>query len=417
MQVPTDGMKISTNLTLKPGVYFLPSGLRITGDHVTLDGNGATLIGQARQGIGINVQGRNNIIICNLTILEYYHGIQATGCQDLVIEDCRITSTAEVPANTDFLNVWLPASESYGGGIFLNKVNGGAVRDNTLLHQMNGLHLYHCQNLNLERNNASYCSGWGFHLYETSDCLFEENWADYCCRYHPRGERHGHMGADAAGFLIVSSSCRNVFRRNMARMGGDGFFLAGMNAMLQNVDCSDNLFEENDGSYSPNIAFEATFSSRNVFRNNLANACNYGFWLGFSRHNTLENNQVNSNRQAGIAVENGVDFSVRDNHFEQNTHGILLWSKRLPDCEPNAPENDTSRDWKIENNSFIRNTKAIRIAANQDHGIRPLREDGAWGLPTPAPRQHIIRNNHFQQNAQVFDLVGVEDTDTVENII
>jgi parallel beta-helix repeat protein len=406
-------MKISTNLTLKPGVYDLPAGLKITADNLILDGNGAVLVGHDRQGAGVTIQGRKNVTIRNLVVMEYFHGIQAIDCELLVIEECRAASTAEVPPNTDFLNVWLPASETYGGGFFLHRVNGGAVRDNDLTHQMNGMHLYSCQNLNIERNNASYCSGWGFHLYETSDCLFENNWADYCCRYHPRGERHGHMGADAAGFLIVSGSCRNIFRRNMARMGGDGFFLAGMNAQYQDVGCNDNLFDENDGSYSPNIAFEATFSSGNIFRGNLANACNYGFWLGFSRRNTLENNQVVSNRQAGVAVENGVDFTLRQNRFELNQHGILLWSKRLPDCELNAPENDTSRDWMIEENSFVRNTKAIRIAANQDHGIRPLREDGAWGLPTPAPHHHTIQKNRFQHNVQDFDLVGVETTNII----
>src|SRR5690606_4799284 len=112
--------------------------------------------------------------------------------------------------------------------------------------------------------------GFGFHLYETCDSRFQNNVADYCCRYEPRGERKGHMGADAAAFLLVYGSSRNLFKHNFARLSGDGFFLAGLPPDAdQPVGCDFNEFEENDASFSPNIAFEATFSRRNVYRGNI----------------------------------------------------------------------------------------------------------------------------------------------------
>ena len=225
------------------------------------------------------------------------------------------------------------------------------------------------------------------------------------------------MGADAAGFLAVRGSCRNTFRGNLARMGGDGFFLAGMTPGFEPVGCDDNLFEGNDGSWSPNIAFEATFSRGNIYRDNLANRCNYGFWLGFSRDGVLEGNQVNGNRQAGIAVENGIHFHVSSNTFEDNAHGILLWSKRILDFEAGVPENDTSRDWLIEGNRFRGNMKAVRIAADQDHGIRPLPASGEWGFPAPRPRDHVIRRNRFEKNATDYDFLGAEGTMLEENEI
>src|SRR6266542_2472533 len=42
---PEDGMKITRDTRLAPGVYFLPHGIEVGADHVTLDGNGALLIG------------------------------------------------------------------------------------------------------------------------------------------------------------------------------------------------------------------------------------------------------------------------------------------------------------------------------------------------------------------------------------
>ena len=217
------------------------------------------------------------------------------------------------------------------------------------------------------------------------------------------------MGADATGFLIVSGASGNTFRRNYARLGGDGFFVAGLNPQFVFKPCNDNLFEENDVSYSPNIGFEATFCQRNTFRNNTAHYCNYGFWLGFSAENRLEQNQMNYCAQAGIAVENGYDFTVTGNNFYGNTHGILLWSKHIEQFASVVPQNDTSHDWTIEGNTFNRHDKAIRIAADQDHGIQPY-------PPGPKrPYDHIIRGNVIQDNRVGIELKEVENTTLGDN--
>jgi parallel beta-helix repeat protein len=185
---------------------------------------------------------------------------------------------------------------------------------------------------------------------------------------------------------------------------------------MEPVGCDDNLFEENDGSYTPNIAFEATFSRGNVYRNNFANYCNYGFWLGFSREFVIEDNRMLHNRQAGIAVENGVGFTVRRNTFQACGHGILLWSKYVPEFARSAPANDTSRDWLIEENIFTRCGKGVRIAANQDHGIRNL--DIQEGTPVaPRPHSHTIRKNEFQENRVGVELVNADRTIIAENLM
>jgi parallel beta-helix repeat protein len=410
MIIPIGGMVIRRDTVFQPGVYFLPQGISIVGDNVTLDGNGALLIGQKRSGRGVTINGRKNVTIKNLRLIEFEHGIYARGCRELTIRNCQITATNEIPPNTIFLDIWRSAQDPYGGGIMLWDVEDSQIVENDLQHQMVGLLTYNCKRLNVQRNLANYCSGFGFHLYGTSDSAFDDNFADYCCRYQPRGERAGHMGADAAGFLIVAGASRNTFRRNFARMGGDSFFIAGLNPRYEFRPCNDNLFEANDASLSPNIGFEATFCQGNTFRDNYANGCNYGFWLGFSGENTLENNQMYHNRQAGIAVENGYDFKARQNFFYGNTHGILLWSKRVAAFDSVVPKNDTSRHWLIENNTFIRNDKAIRIAADQDHGTRPI-DPGA-----PLPHSHTLRKNAIRDNRVGVELLRCERTLLDDNI-
>jgi len=375
------------------------------------------ITGVNRTGRGVTVQGHRGVTIKNLLVREYEHGIYANECSALTIAACQVTSTAEVPANTIFLDIWLPCEQAYGSGILLAKTVDARVLDNNLQHNMCGLLSYGCHNLEVRGNNASYCSGFGFHLFDTSDSIYEENCADYCCRWEPRGERRGHMGADSAGFLIIHNSSRNLLRRNLARLGGDGFFLAGLSPHFEPVPCNDNRFEENDGSYSPNIAFEATFSSGNVWVNNYANFCNYGFWLGFSSNGILEDNQITDCRQAGIATEMGFNFQVRRNTFQDNGHGILLWSKHIPEFIGPYPHNDNSYEWTIEQNTFVRNGKGVRIAANQDHGIRPYKvPQGLDPTRFCRPHDHSMQGNTFQDNRVAIEVLYTDRTVQQDNL-
>lgn len=409
--VPTDGMEIRCDTRLASGVYHLPNGIRIAADGITLDGAGALIVGSNRTGTGIRLEGRRGVTVRTVRLRDFHHGIRAEHCEGLTLAGNQITSTAEVAPNTIFLDIWLGPDAAYGGAILLNVVSASVVEGNDLQHQQSGLLTYDCRDLTVRRNQANYNSGYGIHLFGTSESLFEENSADYCCRFEPRegGLHYGHMGADATGFLIVHSSCRNTFRRNTARLGGDGFFLAGLAPDGRKVGCDDNLFEENDGSLSPNIAFEATFSCRNVWRRNHADRCNYGFWLGFSWDSVVEENRVVMNRQAGIAVENGHGFQVRGSNFQANGHGILLWTKRVDQFAESFPESLTSYDWTIEENTFTRNGKGIRIAADQDHGIRPMPEEVS-GQPETRPHDHRIHKNDIQDNRIGIDLYRADGT-------
>ena len=218
-----NGLRIEKDTKLEPKVYLLPEGITFDSDNVTLDGQGATILGMEKTGAGIKVSGRNNIVIKNLRLMNYYHGISIKQSKGIELENCRITSTAELPSNTLFLDIWKPASEAYGAAIFLDGVTDTKIHDNDLQHQMNGILSYHCKNLDVMNNITNYCSGFGFHLYETCDSTFADNYADYCCRYY-LSDSGSHLGADAAGFLIVQGSSRNVlnFSHTLDRACPDG---------------------------------------------------------------------------------------------------------------------------------------------------------------------------------------------------
>ena len=407
-----NGLRINQDTQLEPQVYMLPEGITIDSDNLTLDGRGATIMGSDRTGQGINVTGRKNVIVKNLCVMNYYHGVSIKKSMGIEIRNCTVTSTAEVPSNTLFLDIWKPAAEAYGAAIYLEQVTDTKIHDNDLQHQMNGILSYQCKRLDVTNNLANYCSGFGFHLFETSDSTYTNNYADYCCRYYLSGSA-SHLGADAAGFLIIFKSCNNVFRKNYARLGGDGFFLAGLTPSGIDVGCNNNLFEENDASYSPNNAFEGVFSKGNIYQGNKANHSNYGFWLGFSSDCTLKENQIYGNRQAGIAVENGLHFKVQDNDIQNNAHGILIWTRSYEFLRTVPDMNVTSSDWLIERNRLIQNKKAIRIAANQNHGVVHLDRDQS----PIAPSNHVIQNNEIRGNIIGIELEKVRDTQMDQNAL
>jgi parallel beta-helix repeat protein len=412
-----NGLTINKDTQLEPRVYSLPEGITIDSDNVTLDGHGATIIGNDKTASqGIKVLGRKNIIIKNLRVLNYYHGISIRNSTSIEICGCTITLTTEIQSNILFLDIWKPATDSYGGAIFLEQVTDAKIHDNDLQHQMNGILSYQCKGLNVANNLANYCSGFGFHVFETSDSIYTDNYADFCCRYY-LSDSSSHLGADAAGFLIVHKSCNNILRKNYARLGGDGFFLAGLTPDGIDVGCNHNLFEENDASYSPNNAFEGVFSRGNTYQRNKANHSNYGFWLGFSSDCTLKDNQIYHNRQAGIAVENGIHFDILNNDIQNNAHGILIWTRFYDFLKTVSDMNATSSNWLIERNKLLQNKKAIRIAANQDHGVRGLHE----GKSSVSPNNHIIQNNQIRGNVIGIELENVKDTqmdqNTLDNLI
>lgn len=119
------------------------------------------------------------------------------------------------------------------------------------------------------------------------------------------------------------------------------------------------------------------------------------------------------NRGAGLAVENGFGFIVRENAISANQHGILMWSRHVPRFVSTLPENDTCYDWLIEANEFSGNVKAIRVAANQDHGVRPL--NGSTSA-APTPRTYTIRNNHLQHNRVNFDMANAKTAERENNL-
>ncbi len=358
--IPSDGMLIHEDTRFAPGVYVLPNGLSIDADGISLEGEDTLIVSPQQSGVGISARGRKQITIRGLRLSGYYHAVRCDDCADVTIENMQVRGTYEIEGIDTFLYLWLPIEQVYGGAILLHGVSGGAVRGCDLQHQMNGILLYGCSKVTVEKNNASFNSGWGVYLSVTNDSIIADNQLDFCNRLYRRPEDGSiRAEADTAAIVLVKASSRNRFLRNSCLCGGDGVFVAGYEHPGKIDPCNDNLFEDNDCRLSPNNAIESTFSKGNIFRRNNASRCNYGFWMGFSWENTLEDNLIEFNRFVGIAAEHTHDFTMRHNTIRLNGEGVRLWT-RGGVVVPYWPGFEVSYDMTLEENTFETNRVGFR---------------------------------------------------------
>jgi len=335
--VPRDGQVFTASAVLVPGVYHLPNGVAIGASGVTLDLNGATLVGSGGNGTptyGVSAIGFSNVIVQNGNVRGYYYGVRVEGGSGVQVLHNDLSANWRDPASLGssppFLDINVGPNlgdrTNLGGGLFGRNLTNARIAGNTLRNQENGIDLYAVAASTIEDNDASDNTGWGIHLHASTGNTVRGNTADRCIRTNLN---------DSAGVLLVFGSNGNRILDNSFRFGGDGFFIGNENGCPSN----DNLVQGNDGSYAGANAFEATFSSGNQFIDNVADGSNYGFWLGYSHDgNVIRGNRIRANNVAGIEIEHGQHNLIEDNEIVGNGGaGIVLRTDGLPHFPINSP--------------------------------------------------------------------------------
>ncbi|HOM72523.1 MAG TPA: NosD domain-containing protein [Armatimonadota bacterium] len=363
--VPEDGMIITEDVTLVPGVYVLRHGLTIAADGVTLDGAGAMLVGSQDWPVAIFMEGRRDVTIKNLSTVGFHHAVRLKNCRDVNIVGNRFRFSSELDFYSHPLSVYAPLEQMHGAAIFLQDVQSTIISDNDMGHQQNGVLAYGCRGLIIERNQAPMCSGQGVYLYDSHECTIQDNLLDFCARISHLPDGRKDIGAGAASVMLISGSSKNLILRNFMRGSGDGVLACGYPEAAKVAQCNDNIIEGNDASYCLNVSFEATFGRRNVFRENKANGSNYGFWLGYSCETEVVDNEIIENRIAGVAIEHGHGNSILGNILKRNRSGILLWTDYYEQLVRVFPDCEASWDYTIARNVIEANRDGIRSYTEQ----------------------------------------------------
>lgn len=419
---PMDGQVFVTNAVFAPGIYYLSNGVSIGASGVTLDMNGATLVGTNFNAYGVTSVGHDNVIIRNGTIRGYYYGVRIESGTNVQVLNNNLSSNWVDPdsltANPPGLDINASPSlgdrVNLGGGLFLLNAMGAIVSSNTMRYGENGMDLYNVTSSTINNNNASDNTGWGVHLYASSSNIVLNNVADRCTRINLN---------DSAGFLLVYASSNNQVLSNSFQYGGDGFFIGNENG----CPSDNNLVQGNNGSYAGANAFEATFSSGNQFIGNIANFSSYGFWLGYSHDgNVIRSNSIRANNVSGIEIEHGQRNTIEDNDIVGNGgSGIVLRTDGLPHFPINTPclnlpDPATSSFYTIRNNRVFGNYgTAMVMTATTDCLIYnnlfggsqagTVTSDGSnnvWSI-TPAPGANIVGGPMLGGNWW-FDYAGTD---------
>ncbi len=353
-----------TRATFKPSQYPelkappAPGAIiEVCADGLVLDLSGVVLDGEGNGGVAVWVHDCSDVTIANGIVIGFHWGIRAENVNNLNVRNCVVSDNTN-PLDTG----WLPDSiatveEGFGGGIYLRQARHSMIEGNQVNNNCNGISLVRSEYNTIRDNDASYCGNVGIYLLRSSHNEVLRNRAAHCIRYT---DRFWCDTADSAGILLEDGSNHNRITGNNLRYSGDGFFIRAHNREPSNH----NFITGNDASYSPNNAFEAVFSSGNVFEDNVANYSNYGFWLGYSTGATVRKNEIRANRFDGIAIEHGRDNRIADNRIRGNRNGVRLWSDPAP--EGGAREDAPPRRYALSGNR-IEDSRDCGIVSTDDH--------------------------------------------------
>jgi parallel beta-helix repeat protein len=326
---------VTNDLTLERDAR-LAVRLVVRANHVTIDGQGATLEGPAAPGdtnalagagAGVLLDGVANVTVRQLKVHGFAIGLHARDARALTIEGCDFSDNYHNPGHG-----WgeLPPR----GGLLLERVRESVIRNNRANRVWDALHLIASDDNLVEENDFSRCSNTCAKLWRSCRNRFLTNNLSYGIRIdREAGEVHAR---DSTSVLIESGSDDNYWYRNDITHGGDGIFIRVLNGWVSRG----NVFVENDTSYANNNCVES-WSPGNTYIRNRANHGSYGFWLGGSDQTVLIGNEAayngltNGHHHApepgfghgGIVIVGGPSSHtlIAGNHVHHNNGGGIVF--------------------------------------------------------------------------------------------
>jgi nitrous oxidase accessory protein NosD len=283
---PISEITVTNDLVLDSGAQ-LRARLIVRTSYVTIDGNGAVLIGPGEigradslenAGLGILVEGATGVIIKNISVHGFSTGLVLRQAKAASITGCNFSDNYHNPAHG-----WgeLPPR----GGILCQQVTRSVIQHNRANRVWDALHLVESDDNLVIENDFSHCSNTAAKLWKSCRNIFLRNNLSFGIRIdRAAGEVHAR---DSTCVLIETGSDDNYWFGNDIRYGGDGIFIRPLNRWVSRG----NVFIENDTSYANNNCVES-WSPGNTFIRNKANYGSYGFWLGGSDHTVLLDNEA-----------------------------------------------------------------------------------------------------------------------------
>jgi parallel beta-helix repeat protein len=376
--LPRAGTRVSGDVKICPGTYRIPDrgegGVLIASTSDTrIDLSGVTIesgdsLPSRFTGIGVLAFGVDRITVVGGRIRGYRWGVRIVGgsghrVTDLALSGSRAQELRSTPLQydeRDWLDIFHPESTlAYGGGVVLIDTDRSTVARVRANGAQNGIALIRARGTWITENDVSGNSGWGISLWNSTANTIQGNVAHHNVRCEaPTWSR----GCDSAALLLRDRSDSNFIADNDLRRSGDGFFLSGHRGAVR--PSNGNIVARNDASGSPHNAFEATFSTGNVFVDNRADSSGYGFWLGYGSASLVRGSTIVGSREAAIAIEHGSDNELSRNVIVGGKRGIHLFAPNDGDQPSRATVISRNTIGGVEKGIVLERTASTTIVGN-----------------------------------------------------
>ncbi|MCC6970615.1 MAG: right-handed parallel beta-helix repeat-containing protein [Phycisphaerales bacterium] len=369
VEVKGDNTKITASCVVRisPGTVIADPDnngvIQIDADDVTVKfEDGSELRGAAPEtawdtltGVGVRIEGRKGVKLDGARVHGFKVGVYASSASGFRLTNCdasdnfrqRLKSTPVAEDASDWLyphhnddHQWM---KNYGAAIYVERSDNVQVYGARVRRGQNGIVLDRVDHSQVYDNDCSFLSGWGIAMWRSDHNVICRNALDFCVRGHVEGVYN--RGQDSAGLLMFEQCSNNQIVENSLTHGGDGVFgFAGVEAIGETLaptadfdykrrGCNDNLFMDNDLSFSAAHGLEMTFSYGNmIVRNRLVENAICGVWGGYSQDMLIIENQIHANggmayglERGAINIEHGSGNRIYVNNMINNRAGIHLW--------------------------------------------------------------------------------------------
>lgn len=353
--VPTDGMVITQDTTFCPGEYLLPKGIVIGANGVTMDCNGATILGVAFPpsgipSVGIQGNGVSNVTVENCRVKDHHTGINFTASPGVTLRYNTLTFT-------QFAGIELQASPQ------------SQVLDNVLVSQSSIL--VSLSSDTLVKGNDLTQSSAHLEVYSSDNSVVANN----------------HLGPATVGLAVTEGSGYIV----------SGNIVEGLQFVVtrsKNVKVINNVMMK-----SQPVSTTIRSSEQVEFRNNTFNASSF---LSLQSKDVIikDNNFISDGSWIEIDLKGSQDILFENNKLETQILYLVDHFIYYPNASLyaiNKSSNITVKNNYLTDGWFYINSSNHTIISNTIDNTDPIGSTTAFRAEDGASNNIILHNNFLTQ--------------------
>ncbi len=400
--VPTDGCTITKDTVFRRGNYYLPNGIEIISDGITLDCNGSTLTGNF-DSFGINIFNRTDITVKNCVITNFMIGISLVYSSENTIKENIINSNYYAGilmySGSDFNTIESNTLNSDYLGIYGELSSNNKIRNNTLKNNEYGMWIYSNFNDLIEGNRGEFNSV-GIYLNKSSNVLISSNKI---------------ANSKFCGFYLFSNSNNNI-RNNMVNNSLAGFYL----------DSSSKNNLKNNTAFSNKWGIFLFSSFSNELKFNTLDLNEDGIVLDSSNNNFLDKNFLGLNTKSGIYLSYSDDNTIKHNTAESDAIGIYFFNSHDNIIKENIVKNSSeiglgfsfSNGNLLSDNDVTKNFEEGILLAHSRKNIllnNKILDNGGVGIFLLNSSENTINNSNIKHNEKGIHFFESDDNNLYMN--